>query len=275
METVSSIAYLQAAAHNGGTSNLRSVEDTAFTTGALQLKRICGLGTGEKTTSRSTTAKNPSPHVRGLPALSGHGRPRAGGKKCLYLQDSLAFIRCLWGVYVDDNTWYEPSRLCTNHPLLLVTTVQGWMMWSAVYACCLVRCASLDAPPPDVPTTLFATALFRPACMETAARWHSQFPHPRGNMRMFERKLWVRDRIASLTRQRDLIASLTRQNGGWYKLIPLNLPPPPPSAKEQNDQTWTGGTHSHADGNTSVGGGTCTTSGWGSGRCHLWHQPST
>ena len=42
-------------------------------------------------------------------------------KKCFFLQDSLALIRRLWGVYVVDNVWYEPSRLC--HPLLSVTTV--------------------------------------------------------------------------------------------------------------------------------------------------------
>ena len=36
-------------------------------------------------------------------------------------------------MYVMDNLWFEPSRLCTDHPLLSVTTVQGWLTWTVVY----------------------------------------------------------------------------------------------------------------------------------------------
>jgi hypothetical protein len=36
-------------------------------------------------------------------------------KKCFFLQDYLALIRCLWGLHVCDNIWYEPSWLCTDH----------------------------------------------------------------------------------------------------------------------------------------------------------------
>ena len=62
------------------------------------------------------------------------------------LQDLLAFVKRLWGAHVEENTWYEPSRICTDHPLLSITMVQGWMVWSVVYACWLVHCESLSAP---------------------------------------------------------------------------------------------------------------------------------
>ena len=50
-------------------------------------------------------------------------------KRRLCLQDSLAFVRRLWGAHVEDSEWYEPLRMCIDYPMLSVTTVQGKMVW--------------------------------------------------------------------------------------------------------------------------------------------------
>ena len=75
-------------------------------------------------------------------------------KKCFFLQDSLALVRRLWGVHVSENAWHEPSRMCTNYSEWSVSTIQGWLVWSAVYARWLIRCEALSEKPPDIPTTV-------------------------------------------------------------------------------------------------------------------------
>ena len=75
-------------------------------------------------------------------------------KKCFFLQDSLALIRQLWGLHVCDNVWYEPSRLCADHSLISVTTIQGWFVWTVVYACWLIRCEAISTLPSDIATAV-------------------------------------------------------------------------------------------------------------------------
>ena len=77
-----------------------------------------------------------------------------GQKRCFFLQDALAFVKQLWGVYIEGNNWYEPSRMCIDYQLLSVTTVQLWLVWSAVYACWLIRRESLTVPVQDIPTAV-------------------------------------------------------------------------------------------------------------------------
>ena len=61
-----------------------------------------------------------------------------------------ALVRRLWGggVHVRDTDLYEPSSMCTDHVELSITMVQGWLVWSVVYARWLIRCEALSTPPP-------------------------------------------------------------------------------------------------------------------------------
>ena len=75
-------------------------------------------------------------------------------KKCFFLRDSLALIRRLWGLHVCDNVWYEPSRLCTDHSFISITTIQGWLVWTVVYARWLIRREAISTLQSDIATTV-------------------------------------------------------------------------------------------------------------------------
>ena len=44
--------------------------------------------------------------------------------------------------------------MCTDYTQWLLSTVQGWLVWSAVYAPWLIRCEALNERPPDVATAV-------------------------------------------------------------------------------------------------------------------------
>ena len=75
-------------------------------------------------------------------------------KKCFFLQDSRALICRLSGLHVCDNVCCEPSRLCTDRSLISITTIQGWLVWTAVYARWLIRCEAIGTLPSDIATTV-------------------------------------------------------------------------------------------------------------------------
>ena len=63
-------------------------------------------------------------------------------------------IQRLWGAYVENNRWHEPSGLCTDFSLQSITTIQGWLVWSAIHARWLVRCEYLSVTAHDISTTV-------------------------------------------------------------------------------------------------------------------------
>ena len=136
-------------------------------------------------------------------------------KTCFYLQDSLALVRRLWGVHVSDNTWFEPSRMCTDFPLLSVTTVQGWLVWSALYARWLIRCEALSVVPPDTATAVLQR-LYSMSLM-----WKSL---SRGSLPSSVITT-TRECLKDVLRVRDRLRRLTQQLGGHYRIVPL-MPPP-------------------------------------------------
>ena len=80
---------------------------------------------------------------------------------------SLALIRQLWGVHVAESRCYEPTQLCVDFTLVLVTTVHGWLVRSAVYAVWLVECKATTHA-----VGVAALVLFCAASMAEAGAWH-------------------------------------------------------------------------------------------------------
>ena len=44
--------------------------------------------------------------------------------------------------------------MCTDYAEWSVFTIQGWLVWSVVYARWLIRCEGLSERPPDIPTAV-------------------------------------------------------------------------------------------------------------------------
>ena len=75
-------------------------------------------------------------------------RPLNTFSKMLLPAGLTGLCKTLVGVRVENNVWYERSRMCTDFPFLSITTIQRWPVWSAVNARWLIRCEPPKPPPP-------------------------------------------------------------------------------------------------------------------------------
>ena len=150
-------------------------------------------------------------------------------KKCFFLQDPLALIRSLWGLHVCDKIWYEPSRLCRDHSLVSVTTIQGWLVWTAVYARWLIRCEAINILRLDMATAVlqrFYVALLS---------WKSL---PPGTLPQ-EVITTTCGCLKDILKLRDRLHGVATQKGNRFRLIPLTPPPPKKQGKKQPDRQGT------------------------------------
>ena len=75
-------------------------------------------------------------------------------KSCPYLSLPFSIIRQLWGAVIHESHWIEPSRLCLEHSLQSLPTVQGWLCWAAIYARWLMRCECITIQRPNITTAI-------------------------------------------------------------------------------------------------------------------------
>ena len=69
-------------------------------------------------------------------------------KRCPYLSDCMSVVHWLWTPVTLGNEWYEPSCMCLEHAKASIESLQGWLIWSAMYVNCFLRCDSLTGPHP-------------------------------------------------------------------------------------------------------------------------------
>ena len=164
-------------------------------------------------------------------------------KNCFFLHDSLAQVRRFWRVHVSKNDWHEPSKMCTDHPEWSVSTIQGWLVWSAIYARWLIKCEALSKRPPDVPTAVlqrfFSVMLTWKAVLQGAL--------PR---EVVQRTC---NYIKDIIRVRDKLQGLSRQQGTAYLLILLT--PSKVTGKKRRTHTGLRLTDQAAHTDQRLGGG--------------------
>ena len=65
-------------------------------------------------------------------------------KCCPLLSYCMCIVSRLWTPGIQENMWVEPFHICLDHSSLSVQTLQGWLVWSAIFSMWLVRCESLN-----------------------------------------------------------------------------------------------------------------------------------
>ena len=144
-------------------------------------------------------------------------------KECFYLPGSLAPIRRLWGMHVCDNVWYEPSQLFTDHSLVSITAIQGWLVWRAVYLRWLIRREAISTLPSDIAMAVLQR--FYAALLSWKSLHQGTLPQ--------EVITTTCECLKDILTVRDKLPGVATYQGDRFGLIPLTPPPPLEAAEER------------------------------------------